>query len=117
MKKTCYILLGKNKETNEFVGEIEHSFSLGFDNSRVRVYRASEISSKKDLNKKETAYRWLKSNSDKYSEKYPQYDWRVYRAGSKNCPVKIDWREIISMRHRIMPHSKFNTRNLPFKLK
>lgn len=131
MKIKSYVTLRISKTTGEIEGLIEHSFSMGWSKERVRVDRTNESSvesfnsywSKKQpfpkANSKAavTLYYCHRSIRRHYKKQNPGYDVKIFRVGSKNCPIKIDWREVVFMHRKISQYSKFNMRNLPFKIK
>jgi hypothetical protein len=122
MKSAGYIILGYNKERDEYVGYVEHSFSMGIDHNRVRVDRAFESNimvKKLDKSARFIEHTYSKEAADKLNTRksYPDYIFSVYRIGSKNCPVTIDWREVVDMKKKVIKRSKYEWRNLAFKVK
>lgn len=152
MKSKNYIILGYSKETDAYIGYVEHSFSMGFSTSRVNLWRPHQYGShsyndkehffSKSINEYE--YRYCKerckrlneitvnriidkgmSNCDEINElrdKFKGYDtgkltfdFRVYRIGSKYCPVSIDWTERVDMNRGKLKRDKFLWRNPKFK--
>lgn len=95
-----YIVLGKRTD-GRFVGLVEQSFSMGFSLTEVRVWRDSGYSKGS-----ETAEKYVAG----YRKSYPTTEWNVYRVGSKECPVKIDWTSY----HKGGKKSKYSWRNLKF---
>lgn len=79
-----YVVVGIHKENKTVVGEIEHSFSMGKSETNVRVYDSPKGRSSRDVD-------FLKKKISRYNKSWPEYTWRVYRAGSNKCPVKLKW--------------------------
>lgn len=109
-----WIILGRHKSTGKYVGIVEHSFSMGISNDRVRVEKEWEVlyfmkdeSERREKTTKSVKY-WQK-NIATYSKRYPQYEFKIYRVGTKNCPVKIDWTDYHNGKKE-----KFERRNLIF---
>lgn len=125
MKRKGYIVLGKHKTTNEIVGYVEHSFSMGFNPERVNVitYDSKKTVGKVYLDKyhaKSTMgyyYRIYKKDVNMLNKKFSEYEFKVFRIGSKHCPVKIDWTERILMKRKQMKTEKFIWRNPKFTLR
>lgn len=120
MKKyASYIVLGKTPE-GKIIGYTEHSFAMGLSDNRVRVERSYEwrySAKKKGVSEKLLAYRGVKEWADKLNNKdLNGIIYKPFRIGSKNCPVIIDWREIVEMK-KTNKNDKFNWRNLPFRVK
>ena len=116
MREKGYIILGRMKSDNTFVGYTEHSFSMGVDSTEhVRVWR----SSKKRTLYSATAEEVVRSRMcdvKELNKKHPDIEWSLYRVGSKDCPVKIKW----SRYHNLKKHknlNKFDYRNLVFEKK
>lgn len=82
---------------------------MSIDPERVRVFSDSNNEDVVRMLQKVT------SNSKKFCDIYGNtvdiVEAKCYRLGSKNCPVKIDWRP------RFKKSSKYETRNLPFQQK
>jgi hypothetical protein len=138
MKDKRYIILGYNKESDTYYGYIECSFSMSYDEKRVKVYGNFKTKYSPDTIKNIMAN--CKNNFDgaitnelpnSYNQhlwfdlraivvhlnrtKYNNCVWRVYRVGSKNCPVTIDFSEIKLMKQGKMKYDKYCFRNQPFK--
>lgn len=152
MKSKNYIILGYSKETDTYIGYVEHSFSMGFSTNRINLWKPYQYGShsyndkehffSKSINEYE--YRYCKqickrlnkisvkkiiekciSNHDEACElknKFIGHDigklsfeFRVYRIGSKHCPVSIDWTERIGMKRKKIKYEKFKWRNPKFK--
>lgn len=87
-----FIILGRHKVTNEYVGYVENSFSMGFDKEYTNVYYnyVSDYDNKSKKHERATTFtRWLKDIVNNLNKRFPAYEWKFYRARSKSCPVKI----------------------------
>jgi hypothetical protein len=126
MKYAGYIILAKNQE-GEIFGYVEHSFSMGFDKSRVRVdriwehrpYGTSEAIKLKLNGMSLRQYAWVAmcKQVKKITKLHKGiYEFKAFRIGCKSCPVTINWNEVRKMRLS-KNIDKFKWRNLPFKLK
>lgn len=109
-----WIILGKHKSTGKYAGIVEHSFSMGLDSHRVRVEKEWEVlysmkdeSERRDRTNKSVKY-WQECIG-KYSKRYPEYEFNIFRVGTKNCPVKIHWDN-----YHLGKKEKFERRNLIF---
>lgn len=117
-RSRCYAVFMRNKETNELVGYVENSFSMGWDKTRVNIWRPYMW--RGTYNRREVAKMRceLALNMQKcvkgLQEKYPDHDVFCTRVGSKNCPVKIDWMDHWTNTCRDKKSSKYNWRNLKF---
>lgn len=111
MKHTCYIILGKSSDT-DYCGEVEHSLSMGLSKDRVRVYSTNNNKHLSCLD----LYNCLKKAANTLNNKIPGTTFRVYRVGSKYCPVSIDWTEMVAMINGKLPENKYRFRNLPFSI-
>jgi hypothetical protein len=120
MREASYIILCKD-QNRDLLGETELSISLGLSKERVRVWRSSEYrytAKNNKISNRQAAYNSLCKSFDKRNKKYKgKLKFKVFRVGSKNCPVKIDWKEISFMNKNKNKRSKFNWRNLPFSKK
>lgn len=117
-KYRAWIILGKHKVTGQYAGIVEHSISMGLDKNRVRVEKEWEViyymkdeSERRDKTNKSVKY-WQK-NIGIYSKRYPDYEFKIFRVGTKNCPVKIDWGSY----HLRKKKDKYESRNLVFTVK
>lgn len=120
MKYASYIIIGKHKETGEYVGYVEHSFSMGIDPKRVRVERSYELRYTAEKNKttvkRETAL-YMRKNVNRLNKEFSEYEWKYFRVGSKHCPFIIDWSETLAIRSKKEKYDKYKFRNLPFTVK
>lgn len=109
-----YIILGTRKDGSH-VGYCENSFSMGFDNKRVNVWRHSHWSgsNKSAQEQKQSFIDNVIQYKDDLIRKHPQIEWNVYRVGSKNCPVKINWKSYWNMfdKNKKWNHRKKKTQN------
>jgi hypothetical protein len=118
MKKyKSYGLLYFSKSLNLYLGKTEHSFSMDFSSDRVRIYSSWEINafSKENLIDKflKTQISYTKKDIAYLNKKYNVSDFQyiLFRAGSKNAPVKIHWKDL----HK-NNKDKFERRNPKFTL-
>lgn len=123
-----YIILGKRKD-GSYVGYVENSFSMGFDNKRVSVWRHYGPSKHSDRSPQQQKQDFMDNVIDYKNGlviEHPQIEWNIYRVGSKGCPVKIHWKEFWHMysygkeqNHRREDrrnyYDKYKGRNLRFK--
>ena len=117
-KYRAWIILGKHKVTGQYVGIVEHSFSMGLDKNRVRVEKEWEVlyfmkdESERRKKTNDSVKHWQK-NVSTYSKRYPDYEFNIFRVGTKNCPVKIDWGSY----HLRKKKEKYENRNLGFTVR
>lgn len=119
MKTRSYIIL-KFNEDGSIEGYVENSFSMGFSSSRVRVNRSFEFDYQakvEKISKSTAASRDMRRDVDRLNNKFPKSTFRYFRVGAKNCPVVIDWNEIVNNRAKKEKIGKYESRNLPFSLK
>jgi len=123
MKTPCYIILATNTKTGEIQGRIENSFSMGLSDDFVRVERAWEYNytaRNKGVSNKRATTITLRETCNKLNQ-HPNtpkdVTFNFYRVGSKHCPVKLDWVNIIKRKKKEKGCSKFDARNLRFKIK
>ncbi len=110
MKCKSYIIIGKYKDNGSYIGEVENSFSMGLSDLYVRVWSGNELN-----------IDHLHEKVLRYNKEYKAYVWNVYRVGSKNCPVKINW-DLYYQKMKESKQTKVNIkkyfyRNLQFKSK
>lgn len=111
MKIKSYIILGIHRQTGKIVGEIENSFTIGHNDRYVRVYRKQQNEQPKEI-----VDELIEIVNDR-NKSHPEYNWNVFRVGSKNCPIKISWRYIAQLKKKLSKYHKFHYRNLPFIVK
>lgn len=90
------------KEDGKYKGLIENSFSMDYDNNRIRIWwsgKAYFMLGKHNLSAIDDA---------KYNAKS---DDIILDPFSEDCPIEIDWKAWISAK------DKFGKRNAPFKEK
>lgn len=120
-KQRSYLILAEEIETGTLFGYCEESFSMGYYKDRVRLQRPRYsrirygcLFSENDLKQ---YYRELVGNLQREVKKLnainPTYRHFIARAGSKNCPVRVNWTEWYETRDK----SKFNYRNIGFVCK
>lgn len=134
IKSRYYIILGRHKKTGKIVG-VDHELRLNVD--RVAIIREypSTFNVTKTLTAKLKQGQTLRYNTHsvaqfqyKYlrnyychlaAKKYKRYRFKVYRGGSKHCPVKVDWSERAQMDKtaRALDTKKYNYRNARFAVK
>jgi len=126
MKKRykAYGILAYCPETGEYVGETERSFSMDLSNERTRIYSEWEIlffmndcSEEEKRLKKEQFLRKLNKSAERFAKYLSKKLKRkfipiLFRAGSKNAPVSINWD-----RYYKMSSDKFERRNPMFQIK
>lgn len=117
MKDKRYIILGRN-EKGEYFGYTERSFSMDYSRIEVRVF-ALELKgywSEKATNQKE--WNWCKEQVKRLNDrKANNCEWKVFRVGSKHCPVEVDFSELELMKSKKIEYDKYKYRNQLFKLK
>ena len=108
-----YVIIGQEKETGEYVGYTENSFSMGITKSHVRVWqnRSKSWSGKISLRDRGMWFSRtiVETTKDLNAVKNTPYTWRFYRARSKDCPVRI--------KHHSNNQGKYDWRNKKFKSK
>lgn len=123
MKRRGYVLLRFGKEG--IWGYCEESFAMSFMPDRVRVWR--EWEGRTRIEDSMGNYRWIKDRNklvmflqekaEKLRAMNPEDKFEVFRIGSKNCPVAIDWDEFYQEareKGKASKVSKRNWRNLKF---
>lgn len=117
MKIKGYIVLGLHKDGHKALGVIENSFSMGLSDEYVRVFRSFRRTTFSGGYNHQKTYNSLKRYVEMYQSSYPDYEFRVYRVGSKRIPVSIDWIHVMNSKKNKTNYNKFQMRNLRFKLK
>lgn len=116
MKSRGYVVLGLHKEEEKALGVIENSFSMGVSDKYIRVFRPMKRY-RFDDDYNQRTYNNLKSYVQTYNQSYPNYEFKVYRIGSKNIPISIDWEPIARAQKHKIRIDKFRSRNLLFLIK
>lgn len=140
-KKKGYIILGYNEKLDKYYGYVEHSFSMGTSETNVQVYTTLKESCWKDYYRdkrisifkvtnpnsvNQLIYFWLREKVTGFNRyNYNDCIWKVYRIGSKSCPVIVDMSYVKLLNNRNKPWNKgkkiewdkFLYRNQPFKRK
>lgn len=101
LKRPAWIILGKEMRLNAYYGYTENPFSMSISPVKVRVWRCPEEMSSQEY-VSDLLRTAAKMNLDE------NVVWKVYRVGSKKCPVSIDWAWEFS------GNSRSNGRNLGF---
>ncbi len=135
-KRKYYVLLGFLKEDQEtyydkpgcIVSEVYVDNRHILSNDHLTIYRVSGILDRRMFgqNKAKDQVAHLKIMVERYSKLYPEFEWKFFRGGSKNCPVSVDWSETLEIRkvyskkwkdkHKYRTGKKEPTM-LPFKMK
>lgn len=121
IKDRRYTILGIHQNGTMY-GWAEHSFCFTASETHTRVWGAEykEFGSRRywKSNKNQSTWNYLKSVADNLnSKKYENCVWKVYRVGSKHCPVDIDFRTCDLMRKEKIKYDKYLARNHEFKPK
>jgi hypothetical protein len=115
-RTVSYILIGTDEHGCVY-GYIENSFSMGISSSQVRVWRAYPNGSDtfKSM-QRSMVVPWLAKERDSLNKQYADLDkkitWKLYRVGSKHCPVRLNWKKFHADGGN--KASKSNWRNLEF---
>ena len=115
-KTRGYIILARNPTNGKFSGYCENSFSIGWTQTNVKVYRPYYGYTKNGLTQyqiteaRESLVTHLQKDVANLQIKYPKYDVFMARIGTKKCPVKIDWNTFYTTKNK----SKYDWRNLKF---
>ncbi|CAL9998061.1 hypothetical protein VPHD479_0382 [Vibrio phage D479] len=116
----CYAIFARDPKTGKLSGYVEHSFSMGWDEKRVNIWRShfwQNTYSRRELAKRRTEHALaVRQTAANLQLKYPHLDVFCTRVGSDKCPVKIDWSDFWTNTCR-NNGSKYNYRNLKFTLK
>lgn len=108
-----FIVLARMPQENAYRGLIERSFSMDWDKDRVNMFwtgTAYSFLGTHSIDGKEDAEHMCKI----YSERFPEWEIKVYDAKDKNCPVEIEWE---AWAEAMLACSKFNSRNAKFSIK
>lgn len=117
-----YALMGKDKESGNIYGYVEHSFSMGLSNTEVRSWPVKSYNlkldtefSKNDFAEQQKCQKqiieMLERDKKTLSLKYPNIEFFIVRLNSKDCPVVIDWKKYHSSTN------KYDRRNVSFTKK
>lgn len=126
-KQGGYIVVGIEKANPDNIqGYVEHSFSMGFSYSDVRVWRDFEYEHSVKYSKvknpsgnqtaKFFATKDVKERCVKLKKAHPDFDWKFYRIGTKHCPIAIDWERYHKLA-KVKKLDKYSFRNLKFRPK
>lgn len=113
MKRKSFILLAK--QDGRYYGYVESGERMLWSLFRTRVFFGHDYSYDNKSGNQIT-YEALQQKAKELNRDAKKYmkncQWKVYRVGSKNCPVKIDWREFVSYKRKELETVNLN---LPFK--
>lgn len=123
MKHRGYVILRLCED--EIHGYCEESLSMSFMLDRVRVWREWEGKTKIEdamgnymwINDRNKLVMFLQDRVKNLKKKHPEDDFRVFRIGSKNCPISIDWDSLYKEARAnggVRNVTKRNWRNLKF---
>jgi len=90
------------------VGYTENSFSMGFSVERIHLFR-------KNAKGTDRSNRYAQNILKELKIKFPKSLWFMLRAGSKDCPLILDWKSYHEKRHNGELH-KYDWRNLAFRV-
>jgi len=79
-----YAILKKNRVTKDIEGYVEHSFSMGWDTTRVRVWREWELSTSFKDGKVKQLFDWMPKVDKK------KYKLIFVRINSKKSPITVE---------------------------
>ena len=121
LKDRRYAILGIHNN-GKFYGWAENSFSFSASDTHTRVWGAEykECASRNHWkpNRNQSNWNYLKKVADDLTaKKFMNCVWRVYRVGSKHCPVDIDFRTCDLMKQGKIKYDKYLARNHKFTLK
>ena len=116
-----YIILGYSIDEERYMGYVENSFSMGVSHCRVKVY--SEIKGGTN-NWEQYGYKspndmlwdFCRNIAERLNRNgyYGNTIWKVYRIGSKHCPVKVDMSDLMKHIDRKITLEKYCIRNHRF---
>jgi hypothetical protein len=118
LKDRRYTILGISRDGTLY-GWAENSFSFSADATFTRVWGAEykECASRNHWkpNRNQSNWNYLKKVADDLTaKKMFNCVWRVYRVGSKHCPVDIDFRTCDLMKQGKIKYDKYLARNHKF---
>lgn len=114
-RRRSWVILRRSGD--KLYGLCENSFSMSWELNRVNVvrsylYKNGPFSLKEFRESGAKIADKLKADVLLYKSRHPDDDIFIARVGSKNCPIKVDWRGI-----KASKVSKYDYRNLPFTIK
>jgi hypothetical protein len=113
--KARYIILIKKPNDDQLYGPVENSFSLGVEPNRTFLYWSSTYYNL-------DAWTWANKDMVYWKEKYPDWEYTIYKAMDENLPVVINW-DVWLDAQSPSPHTfsgvknKYDGRNLKFTMK
>lgn len=118
IKDRRYTILGIHP-SGKILGRVEGSFSFSCSTVETRVWGAEykEFGMRQywKPNKNQSTWNYLKKVADDLTaKKYMDCVWKVYRVGSKHCPVDIDFRTCDLMKTGKIKYDKYQARNHKF---
>lgn len=118
IKDRRYTILGIHPN-GEILGRVEKSFCFSCSTVETRVWGAEykECGNRQywKPNKNQSTWNYLKKVADDLTaKKYMGCVWKVYRVGSKHCPVDIDFRTCDLMKAGKIKYDKYWARNHKF---
>lgn len=112
LKSRAYIILGFHKKTGQIVG-VDWNGRITANKSQVRtvdystygkVRKVKGAVRMKDSCQKE--WNIQATYASQYSKQNPEYEFKVFRVGSKYCPVKVSWDQTVKSNRNIMNDRK-----------
>ena len=117
-KRKCYIILGisKDLESNKprVIGyDINYKTSL----TNVLVFRTAPKEEGFGLHTTESMMKMATSIIKDQKKIHSLYEWKVFRVGSKNCPVTLDWNKVGDIYKKKTKFNNTDFHNLKYYLK
>lgn len=117
----AYALFGRDKD-GQLYGYVEQSFTMGLSVTHVRRWPVQAYNIKGDVKltgynlREQTKYQdkllaMLERDKVKLSKSYPTLEFFIVRLNSKNCPVKVNWKNF----HKA--EGKYDRRNVKWSSK